>query len=210
MRGKATGTADSVKITTSSGDTFVFHNSEIRELGSDKKQNTPSEAGHYFHNTELGLLVTNTTDNSNSILNTTGLSFQTINGYKVGHFFQIGAGIGIDVYSRQIFAPVFLSVRGDFTRSGSVRPFYFINYGHGFNLTKNSSDNNWITTSYSPGYTFGIGAGLKVKAGEKTFFYFSLGHHSQKSVIETAYSNTSKVQENLTYNRFAMRFGFGL
>ena len=215
LRGKATGTADSVRITTRDGNTFVYHNNDIRELATDKKYKPRPDSLPYprfFHIIETGALVTNVVESSfgGNLQNVSGNSFQTVHGLRLNRWVQWGLGIGADLYATQVFMPAFVTWRGDFIKKGRVLPFYFVDLGHSFNLTKNggNSNLNQNNRTFSPGTMFAIGGGIKIRVGEKSFFLCSMGHHSQKSIIETPVSPTARNREELTYKRLALRVGF--
>ena len=201
IRGEITSkNQETITIKTQDRNVFVFKIDEI--LNTNKEDVPPSfnlkEKG-FFHFTELGPLASQNTGELN--VNTSAFSFQTINGLKFNPHFGVGLGVGIDLYATQTFIPAFATIRGDLTSKKQFVPFYFVDYGYGFNGTTNTLPN----TSFNGGSVFATGLGLKIGLSEKAGVLISLGYRNQR------YGATVNQQTNRdTYNRIALRAGFYL
>ena len=129
--------ADPVRLATADRNEFVFRRAEIDSL---RERPAPParvlgvayKARGFGHFTELGALAGRNTSRS---VNTSAFSFQTVNGYKFGQWVFVGLGMGADLYATQSLVPLFASVHGDFTRRGTLLPFYSLDVGYGINIT---------------------------------------------------------------------------
>ncbi len=206
LRGKLLSepTADSVKIQTQEGNVFVFAKTEIQEVKQEsawKPTTIHYKKRGYVHYTELGVMASKT--NVNELGTTTSaFTFHTINGYKFQQFLYTGIGAGVDLYASQTFIPVFASIRGDFSRKGSLIPYYYLDGGWGFNGTTNAPE-----TKQLGGIYVAAGAGLKILFTGNAGFLLSVGYYLQQTAIETQAAGTT-TRRNLDYNRIAIRAGF--
>jgi hypothetical protein len=191
---------DSLKVRTSGGNIFAFTRSEVLDL---KKEKIPS----YYQNktsgfssyTELGPLASKNTSTIN--VNTSAFSFQTVNGYTFTPLFFTGIGIGVDLYATQTFLPLFGSIRGEFNTQGPINPYYFLDLGHGFNITTNPSN----TLSNKGGLLLALGGGIKINFNRASGFLLSLGYRIQNlSTTDLSLQKTTLSQ----YSRIALRAGF--
>ena len=200
LRADAPGT---VRLLLPTRDVLAF---ALTEIDSVKQQLIPVLAaaaerrrgfGHY---TELGALAAR---NTNSSVNTSAFSFQTVNGFRFRPAVFVGLGVGIDLYATQSLLPVFGSLRGDLLAHGPLRPFYFLDGGYGFNITgRDEALADPVT--YAGGALWAAGLGLKVLFSNNTGFLVSLGYRAQ----QTALTRDGQPQQNIDFQRLALRAGF--
>ena len=153
--------------------------------------------GHY---TELGALAAR---NTNSSVNTSAFSFQTVNGFRFRPAVFAGVGVGIDLYATQSILPVFGSLRGDLLTRGPLRPFYFLDGGYGFNITGRDEALGGRVV-YAGGPLWAAGLGLKVLFSNNTGFLVSLGYRAQ----QTALTRDGQPRQPIDFQRLAVRAGF--
>ena len=208
LRGRLLSTpSDSVvSIQTYDHNRFVFPRDQVQSLTREPAKNPSSlryrERGYGLF-AELGALAArNTTADA---VTTSAFTFHIVNGYKFNQWLYAGLGTGVDLYATQTFVPVFGSLRGDFTRTGGVIPFYFADGGYGFNATVNNSQ----SLRYGGGAYASAGAGLKILFQGNSGFLVSVGYYLQRSTITQTTAGTSTRQE-VDYNRIAIRAGFSL
>ena len=193
---------DVVRLQMPTRDVLVF---SVAEIDSVRRQPLPPSGpaerrrgfGHY---TELGALAAR---NTNSSVNTSAFSFQTVNGYRFRPAVFAGAGIGVDLYATQTILPVFGSLRGDLLARGPLRPFYFVDGGYGFNLT-GRDEALAGPVAYAGGALWAAGLGLKVLFNNQTGFLVSLGYRAQK----TAVTRAGEARQDIEFQRLALRAGF--
>ncbi|WP_051291228.1 hypothetical protein [Pedobacter glucosidilyticus] len=191
---------DKISIQSVDRNLYVFEANEIKEITEEEIPPVFNIKQKGFgHFTELGPLASQNTGELN--VNTSAFSFQTINGYKFNQFLFTGLGAGIDLYATQTFFPVIGTIRGDFRAGKQFVPFYFTDFGYGFNGTKNT-----ITgVSYEGGTVFAAGIGLKIGLSNNAGVMISIGYRDQRY---------GTVQQNLktrnNYQRIALRAGFYL
>ena len=158
----------------------------------------PRGFGHY---TELGALAAR---NTNSSVNTSAFSFQTVNGYRLRPALFVGGGVGIDLYATQSILPLFASLRGELpVRGGPLRPFWLLDGGYGFNLTGRDEALPGPVT-YAGGRLWAAGLGLKVLFNEQTGFIVSVAYRAQN----TAITRDPAPRQDLEFQRLAVRAGF--
>ena len=187
-------------LQTRDGNIFVFTKNEIDKVARERAWHGFMYKTTGFANfTELGPLVAGKTTIEG--VTTAAFSFQTVNGYKFSQFAMLGIGVGADLYATQTVLPVFTSLRGDLSKSGTVIPFYFGDAGYGINITQKSADAN----SFKGGLMYALGLGLKIPFNRSAGFLLSAGYRYQK----TSYLLNTLPKE-VTYNRVAIRAGFFL
>lgn len=177
----------------------------MAEIDSMRRQPLPPSGpaarrrgfGHY---TELGALAAR---NTNSSVNTSAFSFQTVNGYRFQPAVFVGAGIGVDLYATQTILPVFGSLRGELLARGPLRPFYFVDGGYGFNLT-GRDEAVAGPVAYAGGALWAAGLGLKVLFNNQTGFLVSVGYRAQ----QTAVTRAGEARQDIEFQRLALRAGF--
>ena len=176
----------------------------LADIDSIKQQPVPvltTERRRGFgHYTELGALAAR---NTNSSVNTSAFSFQTVNGFRFRPVAFVGLGVGIDLYATQSILPVFGSLRGDLLTRGPLRPFYFLDGGYGFNITGRDEAVAGPVT-YAGGALWAAGLGLKVLFSNNTGFLVSLGYRAQ----QTALTRDGQPRQNIDFQRLAVRAGF--
>lgn len=193
-------TNSSIKIQSHEGNIFVFPTGEIEKITQEKIWKNFVYKNRGFANfTELGPLIAGKTTIDG--VTTAAFSFQTVNGYKFCQYAMAGVGVGADLYATQTVLPVFASLRGDLSKTGSVIPFYFADGGYGINITQNS-DNG---TAFKGGVMYAAGFGIKIPFNRSAGFLLSFGYHYQK----TSYTYYN-IATDVTYNRLAVRAGFFL
>ncbi|SFQ36182.1 hypothetical protein [Hymenobacter arizonensis] len=197
-------TADPVRLQTADRNEFSFRQAEIDSL---RQQPQPPrtlgvayKARGFGHFTELGALAGR---NTSSAVNTSAFSFQIVNGYKFNQWVFTGLGVGADLYATQSLVPVFASLRGDFTRQGTILPFYFLDAGYGFNIT-GTDTNPTEPVTYEGGTLWAAGVGMKVLFNNNTGFLVSLGYRTQRTTLTRA----TAAPERITFERIAVRAGF--
>jgi hypothetical protein len=191
---------NTLKIQTHEGNIFVFTSAEVDKIAKENIWRSFIYKKHGFaHFTELGPLVAGKTTIDG--VTTAAFSFQTVNGYKFSQYAMTGMGIGADLYATQTLLPVFVSFRGDISKTGSVIPYYFADAGYGINITQNSAN----STAFKGGPMYAIGLGLKIPFNRTAGFLLSLGYRYQKTSYD--YNNVST---DFIYNRLAIRAGFFL
>ena len=193
---------DVVRLQLPTRDVLAF---SVAEIDSMRQQPLPMPGpaerrrgfGHY---TELGALAAR---NTNSSVNTSAFSFQTVNGYRFRPAVFVGAGIGVDLYATQSVLPAFASLRGNLLVRGPLRPFYFVDGGYGFNLT-GRDEVVAGPVAYAGGALWAAGLGLKVLFNNQTGFLASVGYRVQK----TALTRAGEARQNIEFQRLAVRAGF--
>jgi sRNA-binding regulator protein Hfq len=191
---------DKISIQSVDRNVYVFTTKEVKQITEEE---IPAifniKQKGFGHFTELGPLASQNTGELN--VNTSAFSFQTINGYKFNQYLFTGIGAGIDLYATQTFFPVIGTIRGDFKAGKQFVPFYFTDFGYGFNGTKNT-----ITgVSYKGGTVFAAGLGLKIGLSNNAGVMISIGYRDQR--YGTVQQNIN-LQNN--YQRIALRAGFYL
>ncbi len=150
--------------------------------------------GHY---TEIGALATTRTTPDN--VTTAAFSFQMVNGYRFSRRLFAGMGIGADLFATETIIPLFASFRGDILKKGEFIPYYFIDFGYGFNATRNED------IDYRGGIAAAGGIGFKINLIHNKGFLVSFGYRFQQASLVR-----DNIFENRDYNRLALRAGFYL
>ncbi len=194
---------DVMRLRLPSRDILAFPLADVDSVGRQQRPPGPGAArprgfGHY---TELGALAAR---NTNSSVNTSAFSFQTVNGYRLRPALFVGGGVGIDLYATQSIVPVFASLRGELpVRRGPLRPFWFVDGGYGFNLTGRDEALPGPVT-YAGGRLWAAGLGLKVLFNEQTGFLVSIAYRAQNAAI----TRDPAPRQELEFQRLAVRAGF--
>lgn len=198
IRGELSREKDKFRIITTDKNEFVFDELEVEKVErEDKILPFEYKENGFSHYTEMGALAAN--NNSDVNVNTSAFSFQTVNGYKFNQWLFTGLGVGVDLYATETFIPLFGSIRGDFSKKGSVIPYYFVDAGYGINITENSDEN----IDNAGGLLFASGLGIKVRFQNNTAFLLSAGFRIQNSS-----QAADNVKLNNSYERLALRAGF--
>ena len=178
----------------------------LADVDSVRQQPLPAVPGPterrrgFGHYTELGALAAR---NTNSSVNTSAFSFQTVNGFRFRPAVFVGVGIGVDLYATQSLLPLFASLRGDLLRRGPLRPFYFLDGGYGLNITGRDEALTGPVL-YEGGSLWAAGLGLKVLFSNQTGFLVSLGYRAQR----TALTRDGQARQAIDFQRLALRAGF--
>jgi hypothetical protein len=151
----------------------------------------------FGHFTEIGALATTQTSPDN--VTTAAFSFQMVNGYRFSKRLFTGVGVGADLFATETILPVFGSVRGDILVKGDFIPFYFLDFGYGFNGTRNES------ITYRGGLAAAAGIGFKINLVNDKGFLVSFGYRFQE-----ASRTMGTMEESRNYRRLALRAGFYL
>lgn len=179
---------------------FFLVLSFISVYGFGQSANPPSTSAlprRFGHFTEIGALATTRTTPDN--VTTAAFSFQMVNGYRFSRRLFTGVGVGADLFATETIIPLFGSVRGDIIRSGDFIPFYFADFGYGFNATRNER------ITYEGGLSAAIGIGFKINLINEKGFLVSFGYRYQQASLQQ-----NGVVENRDYRRLALRAGFYL
>lgn len=191
---------DSLKIQTFGDNIFSFKKDEVLIITREKTPVFYSNKHSGFSDyTELGPLASKNTSQIN--VNTSAFSFQTVNGYTFTPLLFAGLGLGVDLYATQTFLPLFGSIRGEINTQSTINPYYFLDFGYGFNIT------SYQNSSFSGqgGLLYALGGGVKINFNRASGFLLSLGYRVQKlSQTDLA----SQITQSSTYNRVALRAGF--
>ena len=198
-------TADPIRLQTADRNEFAFRQAEVdslrqRPLPPARNLAVAYKARGFGHFTELGALAGR---NTSSSVNTSAFSFQTVNGYKFNQWVFAGLGVGADLYATQSLMPVFASLRGDFTRRGTLLPFYFLDAGYGFNITGRDNTLSQPVT-YEGGSLWAAGVGMKVLFNNNTGFLLSLAYRTQRTTL----TREAAAPERVVFERIAVRAGF--
>lgn len=193
--GNIVQTDTSIAITTNEGNRFVFKKQEMDSLRVAKSGYRNEQPG-FAHYTEIGALAA--TKNRPDNVTTAAFSFQTVNGYRFNPHLFSGLGIGIDLYATETYVPIFASLRGNILKNAGFMPFYFADFGYGWNITA-STDN----IRYQGGLLMAAGLGFKRAFNERNGFYISAGYRLQQGTI-----TINNVKDKFSNERIAIRAGF--
>ena len=201
IRGQVLDSSDQkIRILAADGSIWAVSSNELDSVGTAKRyRNYSYKSSGFAHFTELGPLVAGKTTVDG--VTTAAFSFQTVNGYKINQFAMLGFGTGVDLYATQTIVPLFASFRGDFAKSGTVIPYYFIDAGYGANITQDSQAGE----EFKGGLLYAAGLGLKIPFNRSAGFLLSLGYRYQATE-----SIRNQAQIDTKYRRFAIRAGFFL
>jgi hypothetical protein len=135
---------------------------------------------------------------------------QTVNGVQCHNWFA-GAGFGIDDYFISSM-PLFIDVKKEFAFK-KMRGFLYGDVGTHF-MTKDKTTSTPFSFTNTKGnlYLEG-GAGLKIKTGQKSNVYFSVGNTMKKitqkeTSLDTGFPYTYKTSYKLSRISFRMGYQF--
>lgn len=182
---------------------FIFCQLFAQEAKSLQKQKG------FLSINEIGVMVTN-----ESALyagtNAQALSFHSFNAYQVVPSFAFGLGLGVDSYPDRLIMPLTVGISGNILKK-NITPFYKILVGHGYNLSKNlSNNNNWGGTdiNFQGGLVVNPSVGLKVYIADSKAFILQLGYKHQESFIEQTVRGGSNFRQEVTFQRLIFSLGF--
>lgn len=142
-----------------------------------------------------------------------GMGVQLIGGYQLNRWVGAGLGVGADYYyldSGETILPIFADVRGHLTKS-IVSLMYKAQAGYGFAL----KDNEQNMAKATGGIMLYPALGLHFSTKSNVNFTLDFGYKFQKAKYEYNVTNVPtwwnmanvRVQNDLEYNRFAVRAG---
>ena len=102
------------------------------------------------------------------------VSPQTINGIVISGRAGLGLGLGVEIWEKAMFYPVFAHFFYDLKPSDNT-PFAYINIGQAFG----TRESTYYYASGKGGFLFSIGAGYKMKVGKRFQFEYALFYRYQ-------------------------------
>ncbi len=155
-----------------------------------------------FYNTyELGFNPGYGIDNWNWSPFYTGFAMEIIMGHYFNPYFGLGAGTGIDAFSRydNPMIPLFIRLEGNMLHR-AITPYYFANTGYAFLWT------NQVVSGHGGLYA-NAGIGLRYFTGRKSFWQFGVGYLFTHATIITTNWNGGITTQQLQINRMTLRVG---
>lgn len=190
-------------IQLSDGQLMTIFQGEIMKLQQPKWTKRQSyfnkiDRRGYYNITEMALMFGRNTYGYTVI----GLSVYNISGHRFKDYFQLGLGVGIDLYQGYRTVPIFASLRGDILRS-KVMPYYYASFGY---------SPAWALPGtfeeISGGINYSFGVGLKFPANKKAWL-LGIGHKAQNLHTRSGdFENLGwEEEENRHLRRLAISFG---
>jgi hypothetical protein len=102
------------------------------------------------------------------------ISPQTINGIVVSGRVGLGLGLGVEVWEKGLFYPVFAHIYYDLKPSDNT-PYAYINLGQAYGTRQSTT----YYASGKGGFLFSIGAGYKMKLGKRFQFEYEFFYRYQ-------------------------------
>lgn len=125
-----------------------------------------------------------------------------VNGYQWNRYLRTGVGLGIDVFDRVPFSPVFLRAGGNLF-NGPASLLYYGEFGHSF---------SWEDTNQKGGLMYGIGTGIRFNSRGSAAFHITFGYRIQRSTWQFTGVDWNGMpvhdEEKMQRNRLALRLGF--
>jgi len=155
----------------------------------------------YFNKTEAGIGIG--LGNFKTDLYSTGyqksirndqiiISPQTINGFIISGRVGLGLGLGVEIWEKGMFYPVFAHLFYDLKASDNT-PFAYINLGEAFG----KRDSTHFYASGTGGFLFSIGAGYKMKISKRFQFEYELFYRYQS--IQSTYHSYYTAADSTTH-----------
>ena len=205
-----------VKIAIAGGSLIVLAKQNIDSV---RTENLPVFDGFsfrqkkfgYFNVTEIGVPVGTApvydywSSYSNDVKMTAGFTAQTIHGYRFYTHFLAGAGLAIDLIQHPMLQP-FADIRYEMLK-GRATPFAYGDVGYNFDLAKDQS-NDYQTTEYSGGKTWGIGIGMRFNFKSSGAFLFDTGYKFSIRNEDVNYvDGNSSIRTQYDLQRMVIRMG---
>lgn len=203
-----------VRFKTLEGDVRQFPMSEVDRTTIAGKNNRPAvelKGIGYSHSTNLGVMIGN-----NGYYTNAGLSFQTINGIRIGHHWSAGIGTGIEDFNHGAQFPIF--AHGRYTPlKGIASPYVDAMFGYAIGIKRemHSDIRGYFASDVNKGgVTAGIGAGVRLMAGPRFGLTIGMGYRFQRllrTYTSSWWDGTNflpyDVNETTDMHRIEVRFG---
>jgi hypothetical protein len=202
LKGTITGTQP-LKLEMAGGSTWVFSQAEVDSIGKEliTKAKLKEIRSNYFRRnrgfmnmTEAGLIMginLKAPDPNQYYYNTNsspdiGISFHTVNGYRIWPYLFIGAGLGIDRYLKfnQTFSPFYGRLQSEFLKS-KVTPYAYIDCGYSYMWPRFTD--GYFNYKNKGGMYICTGLGVKVYTRSRASVIFSAGYKRQPSTTVMTY-----------------------
>ena len=202
-RGAINSTAKdgTIKLLTYGNNVVVIQPSRIDSVTKEKMKprNTfpqYTKGKGYFNQTGFGLSVSEMSS---------GVRFETINGYRWNHFLEAGAALALD-YSDVAFVPLYATVRSDLMKTRAT-PLLFAGCGYNFYAGSRSyyyfSEDNYNTNH--GGLFANAGTGFKVNTRGDVSYLFTFSYNMFKWSRDYNWAD-NHTHYDYTYNRIALNF----
>lgn len=206
-------TGSHVRFQNLEGQVREYPMSEVSSTKISGKNNRPVyELQHigFSHSSSLGIMV----GNSGYYGDQANPSFHTINGVRIGKHWSTGVGTGLEGFGYGTQMPIFAHGRYA-PLKGAVSPFIDGMVGYSlpitsprYNLWRDNDDQN------RGGITAGIGAGVKMMAGQRFGLTIGMGYRFQRlnRTYQSSWWNGAEIfyydiQERTDIHRIDLRFG---
>jgi len=196
----------SIDLQIKNGQVIHFDHSEIQKIvqeatvvGIGEKTYNFKEHGMFYASSfepNFGLSAWN-----RSIV---GVGLHQVVGYQMNRWLGYGLGLGVDGYeigSGRLFVPLYLQVRGYFTKN-RISPYYSVNIGYGF--AEDTHDNS---KEIDGGRYFYPSVGYRFGAAKSGNFTMDFGIKFQKGHFLRV-NNWGSDDRNVDYRRFTFRLGW--
>ena len=120
------------------------------------------------------------------------ISPQTINGFVISGRVGLGVGLGVEIWEKGLFYPVFAHLFYDFKAADNT-PFAYINLGEAFG----KRDSTHFYASGTGAFLFSIGAGYKMKVGKRFQFEYELFYRYQ--AVQSTYRSYYTAADSTTH-----------
>lgn len=149
----------------------------------------------------------------NRLLSEVNFSFNLTAGKYINKYLNLGLGIGYDNYQKGTAIPLTLDVRG-VPWNRPIQPFYYAKGGWSMGIDRT----NIKGESFTPGWVYELGVGLKLNTATRHEFMFSAGFREQNVREEFSQWGWDPVNQiDITYNiegarlyrRLSVQFSWG-
>ena len=188
-----------VKIQTSTGNIWVFRNTEI-----DRVTKEAPYREQYSNERAIGGIYVepNLSMNANAEWYP-GISLVLSGGKRINEKYAVGGGFGIEFFEESM-APLFLQAKY-YLKPSAFSPYLETKLGYSFAARH---DNDWGT--YTGGLLFALEGATNTRITKTTAFQFKLGYRLQNYTEEYYNRNWNDYYEKNVYwfNRFSIGVGF--
>ena len=206
-----------VRIKTEEGVYKTFPADQIRSTRNSRtphiKEAITVPTRSFYNHTTLGMMF------GRGYYFSVNPSFQMVNGYQFGGRYQVGAGMGMELFEDDLYLPTFLETKVFLNKDRCFSPFIGLQAGYATLLSNRNPmyyDLILIPGEEEPrnrgGLLGGVQIGLRNYTKQDFGYVFSIGYRMQQSrswyynylwEVDSYYG----VQENLVRNRVEVRFG---
>jgi len=135
------------------------------------------------------------------------LGMHAIAGYRFFPQLFIGGGAGMEIYSEETYAPLFMQIRTDFIE-GRISPFFAVNVGYAFGWVDGEDGSDWGGIFMEPciGFRFNIAEhfGLNISSS----FKFQRAYDGQRYYDASYPEGYVYERSSETYRLFTFKVGF--